>query len=475
MNNLLHHITMRTNMSCDTDAYKIVHWLQRPQNITKLYSYGEPRVGGFSKFICFFGLSPIIQDYFMKIPTLADLDEAEEECLSTFGTTQYFNRAVWEKVIELGYLPLTIKSVAEGTILEEGNVCFTIESTEPWFANMISHFEDYLMWVWYSTSVCTRDMNIKKGIIPAFEKSSDIMNLVLPVAVNDFGLRGATFFQGAVMGGMAHLVHFVGSDNMPASRLLKDYYGYKGRAKSVWATEHSVATAYGPGEGEFEYMRQQLNRFPNMIKSIVIDSYDADNFILNVVGSPEIKQMIIDHPGRIVFRPDSGKPLTNVCKYSDMLGGIFGFTLNSKGYKVLSHNVGLIQGDGMNEESIPELYNEYIKTGWAADNIITGSGGGLLEEGLTRDTQRWAVKASYGEKDGVPFDIQKKPKTDMTKASKRGLLKLHDMGRNFITLESSKETAIQFTAYKDSLQTVFHNGEFTPQNFEEIIKRASQF
>src|SRR6478609_3566780 len=121
---------MRRNICIDTDAYKIVHHLQRPGNITKLYSYGEPRVGGKNKKICFFGLQPIIQDNLLA--------------------------------------PVT------DAIIDEGNVCFTIESTEPWFANMISHYEDFLMHAWYPTSVCTRAMNIKNNIRPYFEKSSDI-------------------------------------------------------------------------------------------------------------------------------------------------------------------------------------------------------------------------------------------------------------------------------------------------------------
>ena len=466
---------MRTCLPCDTDAYKIVHWLQRPQNITKLYSYGEPRVGGKDKEVCWVGLQPIIAQHF-KVPTLEDIEEGQEEATSTFGESLFYNKQAWEKVHRLGYLPIKVMSVPEGTIIGEGNACYTIESTEPWFANMLSHFEDHLMWTWYSTGVCTRSLNIKRAIVPIFERSCDDAAVSLPFAVNDFGLRGATFFEGAAMGGMAHLVHFEGSDNMPASRMIKDFYGMKGRAKSVWATEHSVATCYGPGRGEYDYVIAQLSQFKHMPKSIVIDSYDADNFMLNIVGSQEVKDLISAHPGRIIWRPDTGKPLTNVCKYSDILGSHFGFTVNSKGYKVLNQNQALIQGDGMNEQSIPELFSEYIKTGWAANNICTGSGGGLLEEGLTRDTQRWAVKASYGEKDGVPFDIRKSPKTDMTKASKGGRLKVHPMGMGgFMTIESSKETPQQFAAYNDCMRTLYHNGDYFPDSFENVIQRANRW
>jgi nicotinamide phosphoribosyltransferase len=320
-------------------------------------------------------------------------------------------------------------------------------------------------------------MNIKRNIIPYFEKSSDVTKYVLPVAVNDFGFRGAMGYEAAVLGGMGHLVHFTGSDNMAASRLLKDFYAFKGRAKSVWATEHSVATAYGPGEGEIEYLTAQLTRAPlDMIVSNVIDSYNADNYMQNIVSRPEIMQLIRDRAaagGRTIFRPDTGKPIVNVCKYSDILGGIFGFTINSKGYKVLKDNVGIIQGDGMTEESIPALYADYIKTGWAADNILTGSGGGLLVENLTRDTSRWAIKASYGEKDGVPFTMRKNPAGDPSKASKEGLLKLHK-AVGYHTIQSSQMDAIQFAGYRDNLTPVYEDGKFTTDNFENIIQRAEK-
>jgi nicotinamide phosphoribosyltransferase len=286
---------------------------------------------------------------------------------------------------------------------------------------MVSHFEDWLMWNWYSCGVATRCFNIKKDIKPAFNISCD--SPYLGFAVNDFGYRGGVFNEGAAIGGAAHLVFFDGTDNMSARKLVKDYYGVAGVGASVWATEHSVATVWGPGKGEYEYLKAQLKRaHPDAIVSIVIDSYDADNFMKVVVADPEIRQMIIDRPGRTVFRPDSNDPLTNVCRYSEMLGNNFGYIINGKGYKVLNHNVGIIQGDGMNEKSIPEIYNEYIKTGWSAENFVTGSGGGLHTDGLTRDTDRWAVKVSHVEIDGASVNVQKTPKSDMTKASKAGKL-----------------------------------------------------
>lgn len=474
------------NIILETDAYKLTHWLQRKPGITNLYSYGEPRKGGKYDHISFFGLQMIIQDHLMQPVTDAMIDEAEEASVMTFGTKRYFDRVTWEKVRDLGYLPIRIKAVREGSRVNINNVCFTVESTERWFAPHLSVVEDILMHCWYPTTVATRAMHIKEAIKPYFNVTSDIGDIVLPFAVNDFGLRGATCLQAAQRGGAAFLVHFEGSDNMPAGKAIKDYYDYSGRLKSVWATEHSVATSYGLAyEEEVHYLDHQLEfSDPDKTISIVIDSNDSDEFIRTIVSSRKSK--IIAREGRVVFRPDSGDPLTNILKYLDILGGIFGYHINNKGYKVLNHNVGLIQGDGMDEDSIPSLYRNVTNAGWAADNFVTGSGGGLLQKGIDRDTSRWAIKASYQELskdvgDGTGqmlvtlVNLQKSPKTDMTKASKTGRLKLLKGFQNMyntISL-SGNQTKEIFNGYVDELETVFEKGVQTKDSFENILKRAN--
>jgi len=130
----------------------------------------------------------------------------------------------------------------------------------------------------------------------------------------------------------------------------------------------------------------------------------------------------------------------------------------------------------MNENSIVEIYNEYIKTGWAAENFIVGSGGGLLVEGLSRDTDRWAVKCCHAVIDGKSIDVRKSPKGDMTKASKAGKLKLHATGDSFITIESSKEQFGENNGYADSLELVFRNGVlYRDMKFSEIREIAQKY
>lgn len=465
---------MTKNIILLTDSYKLTHHLQYDGNITKLYSYGEPRKGGKYKRVCFFGMQYIIQENFLQGVTNEMIQEAEETCFETFGTTKYFNKAVWERVRDLGYLPIKIKAIPEGTVAEEDNVFFTMESTEPWFATSMSSQETVLLQTWYPTSIATRSMYIKESIKPFFDKTSDIGDLVLPYAVLDFGFRGSTSVESAALGGAAYLLHFEGSDNEIANKLIRDYYGYKGRLKSVYATEHSTATSFGKGR-ELEYLLHQLYTVEtDKIVSIVIDSYDADNFIQNVVSNQEVVQKIKERTGRTVFRDDSGVPLRNMLKHSDMLSSTFGLDINNKGYKVIADNVGLLQADGNNENSIPELYEHYTKRGWSAENINCGTGGGLLQADITRDTNRWAFKASYGERDGKQFDIQKSPASDMTKKSKSGMLKLHKTGKSYMTVSSSNNTPEQFAGYIDSLETVLENGEFKKDTFENILSRINK-
>lgn len=456
---------MTENLILATDAYKLTHHLQYPAQLTKLYSYGEARVGGQNEQVSWFGLQMILQAYFTQPITDDMIDAAARVSELTFNTTAYFNREVWEKVRDLGYFPVKIKALPEGMTMPTGNALFTIESTADWFATSLNVLEDVLMHVWYPTTIATNSMVIRQRLAPLFEKSGTLANLA--VAVNDFGLRGATSLETAKRGGAAHLLHFQGSDNLAASAYFESIYGVPGRALSVWATEHSVATAYGPGSGEFDYVNAQLDRAPDdAILSIVIDSYDAINFVKNVIGSPAIKARIMARSGRIVLRPDSGDPQTIDLEVLALLADIFGTTQNAQGYRVLQHQVGIIQGDGMKADTIVALYEALLAAGWSADNLVVGSGGGLLQEGFTRDTERFAIKAAYAElANGQTINIQKVPKTDASKASKAGLLKVIRRAGQLVTVAQSEPG-------EDLLTTVYENGVLAPVDGQAVLARA---
>jgi nicotinamide phosphoribosyltransferase len=461
----------RQNLILNTDAYKMTHHLSYPTGLSKLYSYAEPRQGGRFDTVSFFGLQMLIHDHFLTPITTKMIDQAEKTAELTFGTTDYFNRPVWEKVRDLGYWPIKIKALPEGMEVPVGNALFTLESTESWFATTLNSLETVLMQVWYPITIATNSLYIKRDLIPFYQKTGHLDNL--PWAVNDFGLRGVTSLQAGERGGAAHLLHFRGSDNMAATHAIEEIYGLAGRGMSVWATEHSVATSYGDGQGEFDYLNAQLDRSnPETTISIVIDSYDTYHLIDSIVNSPEIKAKIEARPGRLVFRPDSGDPIEMPFSIIEHLDAVFGHSLNEKGYKVLNANVGVLQGDGMKRETIQALYTRLTEAGWSADNLLVGSGGGLLQDGFNRDTQRFALKASYAEKaDGTVHAIQKNPKTDTSKASKAGLLKVvnHNGEIETVTAQTDGEDA------DDLLRVVYDNGRYYPENFETIVDRADAF
>lgn len=139
---------MRRNIVLDTDAYKLTHWKQYPKGLTKLYSYAEARKGGKSDKVLFFGLQAIIKQNLMITVTDEMIKEAQQESIETFGY-DIINVKCWEKVRDLGYLPIRIKAVKEGTVLPESNILFTLESTEPWFATAMNSLETVLMHMWW--------------------------------------------------------------------------------------------------------------------------------------------------------------------------------------------------------------------------------------------------------------------------------------------------------------------------------------
>lgn len=467
---------MRKLLPYDTDFYKLGHAMSMNPEVDSVTSYMEPRVGAKYAELCFFGSTAKVQDSFLQQVTEDMIHECERRAKASSGFDM-FQSEVWRKVAKLGYLPMRIMAVPEGTVVPNGNVLMKFKETEPWFAKSVNGLESNLMHVRATTDICTRAFNIKRAILPYFKKSSDITDLVMPVAVNDFGYRGGKWHEASAFCGAGFLVHFNGSDNLPAETVLMDYYNLEdGYLQSVWATEHCDALSFGRNN-ELDYVKHQLTKSnPKQIVSIVMDAYDQDNFAKEIACHPEIVELIKARTGRVVFRPDTDIPLNNMLKYSEILSATYGLSYNGKEYKVIGSNVGLLQGDGMNEHTIPELYRDYTNNHWAADNIITGSGGGLLEVNADRDLNRWAIKPCQMSKNGVVENVAKTPKSDMSKASKCGDVKLHRMGGDaFITMESSKNTPQEFNAYTDCLEVIYENGNYKKEHFSNIVNRAKSY
>lgn len=466
------------NIVSDTDYYKFGHHLGYKRGLSNLYSYGEPRIGAKFDHVVFFGLQAIIMDqYIGNLVTEVNIEQARKKNEAWGGYKDYFNEKMWQEIKNKygGKLPIRIRAVKEGTRVPISNVLFTIEALDEIAVPLVNHIET-TMYAWYPTTVCTNSYEIKKDQYQLLLKTGTPE--LIEYLCHDFGYRGVSCQQEAMYGGMAHLVNYRGSDTTVADRGIDHYYGYseQSRMKSVLATEHSVAETFGEGEGEYEYVKHILSISPkDSISSIVIDTYDAINFIENVITRPDVKKMIEERTGKVVFRPDSGNPIEITNRIINSLGNNFGLEYNRKHYKVLNPRVGIIYGDSMDKDTIKPLYESIISNGWSADNLVVGSGGGLLRK-FDRDTQRFAIKASYGVINGKEVNLIKNPATQSSKKSKKGRLKLHQSGNSFSTISSADETPAMFSSYADSLETVYEMGELVrKQSFDDIIKTTNEY
>ena len=175
---------------------------------------------------------------------------------------------------------------------------------------------------------------------------------------------------------------------------------------------------------------------------------------------------MLSRDGVLVVRPDSGDPPTVVVKVLEILGSAFGYSTNTKGYKVLDPHVRVIQGDGIDFEMLSKVLSAMEQAGWSADNIAFGAGGGLLQK-VDRDTQKFAFKCCAVCIDGVWHDVMKDPITDPGKRSKAGKLKLIRKDNGLATVREEDSSS------PNLLVPVFKNGELlVDQRFADIRKRA---
>jgi nicotinamide phosphoribosyltransferase len=218
-----------------------------------------------------------------------------------------------------------------------------------------------------------------------------------------------------------------------------------------------------------------LNQFakPGSIVAIVSDSYDIYNAVDNLWGE-QLRQQVIDSGATVVIRPDSGDPDVVCRQLVQKLDAKFGSTVNSKGFKVLN-NVRLIQGDGVNENTIRTILGSFQAYGYSADNIAFGMGGALLQQ-VDRDTQRFAMKCSSIVVNGENRDVQKDPITDSGKKSKAGRVKLWtNSGREFASGVTAPTgwTDKGIGGWTEALQIVYQNGAlFNEITFDQVRANA---
>ena len=459
---------MANNIILSADSYKHSHFLQYPPEARAISAYGESRTNTFADEVLFLGLQPFLIDYLGTPLGEADIEEAAELC-AAHGVP--FNREGWQAILDDhgGYLPIEISALEEGRMVPTSVPLFQVVNTDPRMPWLTTFVETALLRaIWYPTTVATLSRKCKSVIAAGLERTSDDAAGQLPFKLHDFGARGVSSGESAALGGMAHLVNFSGTDTLEGILAARRYYGAEMPGFSIPAAEHSTMTSWGRTreEAAYEYMLDSFEG-ENAIVAVVSDSYDLDHAVESIWGG-SLREKVLNRKGTLVVRPDSGDPVETPLRTLAKLWDIFGGQTNAKGFKVLDPHVRVIQGDGMNVESIARLVQEVGDAGFAVDNIAFGMGGGLLQL-VNRDTLRFAMKANAMQvEDGSWHDVSKKPATDPSKASKAGRQAVVEEGGRLV---ARKLDDIDPDA--DQLKPVWRNGELLVRHsFEEVRARS---
>jgi len=334
----------------------------------------------------------------------------------------------------LGYLPIMIMAVPEGTKIPLRVPMMTIESTHKDFAWITNYLESFMSaQLWAMCTSATIANEYRKNLTKWANKTVGNLDHLL-FQGHDFSFRGMMGVSASYLSGSAHLLSFAGTDAIPAIMYHEAYYNANIETElvgaSISATEHSVQCLYNDEEEYFNRMHQEI--YPSGLVSIVSDGYDYWKMLKEVIT--ESKDKIMSRDGKVVVRPDSGDPVKIVCgdKNSseeiirkgtvEYLWDVFGGTISDKGYKILDSHIGVIYGDAITIQRADEICKQLEAKGFASSNIVFGIGSYTYQYN-TRDTFGFALKATYGIVNGEERLIFKDPKTDDgTKKSQKGMV-----------------------------------------------------
>lgn len=481
-----------------TDSYKLSHWRQFPEDVNYIYSNFTPRytlLGDDVKHVVVFGVRAFcwkLIDTFEQRFFSLDLNEAINDYVEFF--TAFMGVSPNEDDIKrvsdlwgLGELPLEIHCVPEGSFVPHGVPVLTIENTVPGFHWLVGWVESWMSSeLWHPmTSATTASMyRIQFDKYANLTSEQDFMP---KFQGHDFSFRGQTCLEAATVSGAAHALFFTGSDTCPSISWIMDNYN-ESMAElpkeliitSVPATEHSVMCAGGE-ESEIDTISRLLDLHPTGILSVVSDTWDFWGVVTEIL--PQLKHRIMSRDGKYVVRPDSGDPVKIICGDPDaeagtperegliaLLGSIFGYTFNSKGYKQLDPHIGAIYGDSITLARQKAILEGLEKKGWSSTNIVLGIGS-FTYQYVTRDTHGFAMKATaVGKVDGTYMPIFKAPKTDSGKNSAKGFLSVY-MDPNACAWKCQQN--VPFEQRHGQMGCILRNGEvLEEETFEDIRKRA---
>lgn len=432
------------------DFYKVSHREQYPENTEKIYSTWTARASRFPKIdsvVCF-GAQAFVKEYlidyfeenFFSRPLKDVLYEYKRVIKYTLGV-QNPDASHIEALHDLGYLPLRIKAVKEGTSVPIRVPMLTVENTLPeffWVTNYIETLMSCSLWQMATSATLAREF---KHLLTKWAKETGGSEEFVPFQGHDFSMRGMGSLQTAKYSAAGHLLSFVGTDSIPGILFLEEFYGANIETEvvgtSIPATEHSVMSAYGQNELD-SYNNIITNVYPKGFVSIVSDTWDLWKVLNEVIAT--LKPQILARDGRVVIRPDSGDPVKIICgdPLSDnpsavlgvieILWDIFGGTVNEKGFKELDPHIGAIYGDAITLARADEICRQLAAKGFASTNMVFGIGSFTYQYN-TRDTFSFALKSTYAKIGGEEKFLFKDPITDSgIKKSATGMVTVYKSG-----------------------------------------------
>jgi nicotinamide phosphoribosyltransferase len=435
---------MNINPASLIDGYKVGHIHQYPKNTEIIFSNLTARSTRRlnTDKVVFAGLQYFVKEYLIKQWNENFFHKPIEEVVHKF------NRRINNYIVpnnvgdqhirdlhELGYLPIVILALPEGTEHPIKVPSLVIWNTDERFGWLTNYLETILSTsIWGPCTSATTAHQYKKLLMKYAAETVGDTSFVQWQG-HDFSFRGMYGLEAACMSGATHLFSFTGTDTVPAIDFLEQYYNADSEKElvggSVAATEHSVMCAGGADNEIGTFRRLIHDVYPTGIVSIVSDTWDYWNTITNIAR--ELKDEIMHRDGKVVFRPDTGDPVRVVIGDEDAakdspeykgsiecLWEVFGGKVNAKGYKELDPHVGLIYGDSITLERAQQICEGLKRKGFASTNIVFGVGSYTYQY-VTRDTDGYAVKATYAKIDGQDKEIFKSPKGAAFKKSAKGL------------------------------------------------------
>lgn len=567
---------MSKNPLLAIDFYKADHRRQYPVGTTKVYSSFTPRTfkryKGDSDKVVVFGVQMFIKDYlkswkkyFFNKPQHKVVKKYKKFMDSTLGKDSIPVDHI-KALHNLGYLPIQIKALPEGTLAPAKIPVVSITNTHPDFFWLVNYLETAMSAeLWKPMTNATIAYDYRR----IFEKYADLTGAskdFIPFQGHDFSARGLSGIEDQFKTQISHLLSFVGTDTCLAIEGARKFYNADYTTQlvgtSVPATEHSTMSSgievikhsldvtgkwVTPANkslstdmlqfdsshtntqrlAEIAYVWYLITEvYPTGVISIVADTFDF--WYMMEFGIKVLKPVIESRKpnslglAKVVFRPDSGNPVDVICGVKinqsfptltlaeateqtymgssyisckegyfkvidestfkllsetqikgaiECLWDVFGGTTNGKGYKTLSPCVGLIYGDSITLERQDTILKKLADKKFASDNIVLGQGSYTYQMN-TRDSLGFAMKATYCEVAGKPYNIYKDPATDDgTKKSPKGLLQVKEIDGNLMLSDQCT-----WSEEQDSLlQTVYCNGEIIKEtSLQEIRERLWQ-